>query len=286
MTQSSPKYVHGYDQRENIRLQDQAATLVELLHVDTLFPPDSRVLEAGCGVGAQTVVLAQNSPNARFTSIDISADSIAQAEKRIAEAGLGNVVFQQADIFHLPFEPESFDHIFVCFVLEHLAKPIGALRSLWGLLKKGGTCTVIEGDHGSAYFYPDCQAARQAIQCQVELQKRSGGNANIGRELYPILTQAGFEGVRVSPRMVYADGSNPELVSGFTRNTFAAMIEGVRRTAIEQGLIDESTFAEGVRGLYRTAEADGVFCYTFFKAVATRPAATDAEAAAFSGPTQ
>ena len=46
------KYVHGYDQRENMRLQDQASTLVELLHSDTLYAAGSRVLEAGCGVGA------------------------------------------------------------------------------------------------------------------------------------------------------------------------------------------------------------------------------------------
>ncbi len=46
------QYVHGYDQRENARLQDQASTLVELLHGDTFYPAGSRVLEAGCGVGA------------------------------------------------------------------------------------------------------------------------------------------------------------------------------------------------------------------------------------------
>ena len=51
-------YVHGYDPRENLRLQDQAATLVDLLHADTAYPAGSRVLEAGCGVGAQTIILA------------------------------------------------------------------------------------------------------------------------------------------------------------------------------------------------------------------------------------
>ena len=40
-------YVHGYDPRENLRLQDQAATLAELLHSDTAYPAGSRVLEAG-----------------------------------------------------------------------------------------------------------------------------------------------------------------------------------------------------------------------------------------------
>jgi cyclopropane fatty-acyl-phospholipid synthase-like methyltransferase len=56
------KYVHGYDPRENIRLQDQAYTLVQLLHSDTTYPAGSKVLEAGCGVGAQTITLARNSP--------------------------------------------------------------------------------------------------------------------------------------------------------------------------------------------------------------------------------
>jgi cyclopropane fatty-acyl-phospholipid synthase-like methyltransferase len=48
------RYVHGYDAREGARLQDQAATLAELLHGDTRYPAGHRVLEAGCGVGAQT----------------------------------------------------------------------------------------------------------------------------------------------------------------------------------------------------------------------------------------
>jgi ubiquinone/menaquinone biosynthesis C-methylase UbiE len=266
----SLKYVHGYNHRENIRLQDQASTLAEMLHSDTFYPAGSRVLEAGCGVGAQTITLAANSPDAHIISVDISESSVAQARKKTEDAGLTNVSFQQGDIFHLPFEPESFDHIFVCFVLEHLALAVEALHCLKYLLKTGGTLTVIEGDHGSAYFYPDSDAARKTINCQVELQKQAGGNANIGRELYPLLKAAGLSSVRVSPRMVYVDSSKPQLVEGFTKNTFTAMIEGVGPSAIETGLIDKETFEAGIRALYRTMEADGVFCYTFFKAVAVK----------------
>jgi ubiquinone/menaquinone biosynthesis C-methylase UbiE len=264
------KYVHGYDQRENIRLQDQASTLVELLHSDTSYQSGSQVLEAGCGVGAQTITLARNSPHAHITSIDISESSVAEAKKKIEGEGFTNVSFQQGDIFNLPFKPESFDHIFVCFVIEHLAQPVEALNCLKNLLKVDGTITVIEGDHGSAYFYPDSEAAHKAIQCQVELQKRAGGNANIGRELYPLLNAAEFSSIHVSPRMVYVDSSRPQLVEGFTKNTFTAMIEGVRESSIQAGLIDERIFDDGVKGLYRTTEPDGVFCYTFFKAIATK----------------
>jgi ubiquinone/menaquinone biosynthesis C-methylase UbiE len=260
-------YVHGYHHRENIRLQDQASTLQELLHSDTAYPAGSRVLEAGCGVGAQTVALARNSPDAWITSVDISETSVAEARRKVAAASLSNVECQQADLFHLPYGLDSFDHIFVCFVLEHLPRPVEALLALKGHLKQGGTITVIEGDHGSVYFYPDSETAHQAIQCQVELQRQAGGNAMVGRELYPLLRKAGFGSVRVSPRMVYVDSSKPELVEGFTKNTFTAMIEGVREPAIKAGLMEPEHFDRGIRDLYRTAAADGVFCYTFFKAV-------------------
>jgi SAM-dependent methyltransferase len=266
----SETYVHGYHARENERLHDQAGTLVDLLHCDTAYPSGSLVLEAGCGVGAQTVTLAQRSPDARFTSVDVSADSIAEAKRRADRAGLTNVEFRQADIFALPFNTESFDHVFVCFVLEHLSRPVEALAILRGLLRPSGTITVIEGDHGSAYFHPDSRAARAAIQCQVELQREAGGDSLIGRQLYPLMARAGFDAVRVSPRMVYVDSSRPDLVEGFTRNTFTAMIEGIREPAIAAGLSDPKHFDQGVEDLRRTTEADGVFCYTFFKGVAEK----------------
>ncbi len=264
-------YVHGYDPRESERLQDQAGTLVELLHGDTSYPAGSTVLEAGCGVGAQTVTLAARSPGARVTSIDVSADSVAVARGRVAEAGLTNVELRQADIFALPFPPASFDHVFVCFVLEHLARPVEALALLRGLLRPGGTLTAIEGDHGSTFFHPDDPAAHAAIGCQVELQRRAGGNASIGRQVYPLLAQAGFEDVRVTPRVVYVDASRPELVDGFTRRTFSAMIEGVRTPALAAGLIAPDRFDAGVRALHRTTEPDGVFSYSFFKGVGRAP---------------
>ncbi len=260
-------YVHGYDPRESERLTDQAGTLVELLHADTAYPAGSTVLEAGCGVGAQTVTLAQRSPEARFTSVDLSAESLAEARRRADHAGLANVEFRRADIFDLPFEAGSFDHVFVCFVLEHLSRPVEALQALRQLLRPGGTITVIEGDHGSAYFHPRSAAAEAAIQCLVDLQAEAGGDSLIGRRVYPLLIEAGFADVHVSPRMVYADASRPEMVDGFTRKTFTAMVEGVREDAIAAGMIERDAFDAGIRDLHRTAEANGTFSYTFFKGV-------------------
>jgi len=59
--------------------------------------------------------------------------------------------------------------------------------------------------------------------------------------------------------------SKPELVEGFIKSTFTAMIEGVEKDALNNSLIDKYEWDQGIKDLYRTAEKDGVFCYTFFK---------------------
>jgi ubiquinone/menaquinone biosynthesis C-methylase UbiE len=264
---SDDAYVHGYSVEETKRLSDQADTLSNLLHHDSLFHPAGLILEAGCGTGAQTVIIAPQNPQCNFVSVDIVEDSLEKARASIEEKRIFNVKFQIADVFNLPFDEESFDHIFVCFLLEHLRESKKALNSLKRVLKRGGTLTVIEGDHGSAYYYPQSPAAQATIQCLIDVQASMGGNALIGRELYPLLVSAGFEDVSVSPRMVYADASRPELVDGFTRKTFIAMVEGVRDQAINRGLITEAEWSKGIADLKRSADSDGTFCYNFFKAV-------------------
>ena len=52
---------------------------------------------------------------------------------------------------------------------------------------------MIEGDHGSTIFHPENADARRAIDCLVELQRRGGGNALIGRQLFPLVTAAGYQ---------------------------------------------------------------------------------------------
>jgi hypothetical protein len=112
--------------------------------------------------------------------------------------------------------------------------------------------------------------ARRAIQCLVDLQRQAGGDSLIGRQLYPLLVQAGYRDVTVSPCMVYADATRPALVDGFTRKTFTAMVDGVGEQAVGQGLMDAASWATGIKDLYRAAEAGGTFCYTFFKAAALK----------------
>jgi SAM-dependent methyltransferase len=216
-------YVHGYSAKEGIRLSDQAGALADLLHAGTRYEPGSRVLEAGCGTGAQTVILAGHSPEAKFTSVDVSKRSLAQAARRVRLADCMNVELLQADIFDLPFEPSCFDHAFVCFVLEHLNDPARALDALMTVLRPGGSLTVIEGDHGSAYFHPTSDQAQRAIQCLIDLQQQAGGDSLIGRRLYPLLTRVGYRG-----RCSELVSGNPRSAAGCPRrrNLLLHLLQG------------------------------------------------------------
>jgi SAM-dependent methyltransferase len=275
-TRNTP-YVHGYSARETRRLTDQADTLAALLHEGTGYPPGSRILEAGCGVGAQTAHLAAASPGAHVVAIDIDAESLAAAEQRLSGRPpapgreSGSIEWQHADLRELPYRDAEFDHVFVCFVLEHLTRPDLVLAGLRRVLRPGGTLTVIEGDHGSAFFHPAGRHADAVIAHQIRLQAAAGGDALIGRRLAPLLAAAGFTDVEARPRTVYADRTRPALVDGFTRQTFIAMIASVRDEAVAAGLCGEAEFDRGLRELDRTATGEGTFHYTFVKVTAVNP---------------
>jgi len=263
------RYVHGYSEREAQRLMDQASTVSEYLHFDSIWDKGSKILEIGCGVGAQTEIIASKNPESKITSIDTSSGSIEKAKSKMRDLGVKNVEFVVKDIRDFQVEGNDvYDHAFICFVLEHVSDPLSILEKVKRLIRPGGTITIIEGDHGSTLFHPESLFSRKLIMGQIKLQSKRGGNANIGRELFPLLSKAGYVEIEVSPRQVYVDKSKPNLVEGFIKNTFTAMIQGMSEEMISEGILNREEVAKGIKGLLRTTEKDGVFSYTFFKAKA------------------
>jgi ubiquinone/menaquinone biosynthesis C-methylase UbiE len=264
-------YVHGYGEREAQRLLDQADSVRDLIHHDTRFPPGATVLEVACGVGAQTAAMATRLPGCRIVSFDRDVRSVRSAAERVRGAGVPGVHVLVADLFQAPFAPESVDGLFVSYLLEHLPDPLDALVHLKRLLRPGGELLVVEGDHGSCYFYPSTTEAVRAWRCLIEIQSRLGGDSEIGRRLRPLLLAAGFDDVRVSPRMVYADDSHPLLQRRFVLQTIVPMVEGVRDEALSAGLMVPSEWDKGIADLRATGTGrGGTFCYTFFKALGVK----------------
>lgn len=263
-------YVHGYSAEESERLNAQAGILSGFIHAKAIFAPGSKVLEAGCGVGAQTIQLAQRNPEVSFVSIDYSADSLAVARGRAAALALSNVEFQCADIQALPFADAEFDGAFLCFVLEHLASPERALAEIRRVMRFGARLCAFEGDHGTVLPHPDDPAIHHMVWAIAKLQSLEGGDARLGRKLCPLLVRAEFRNVTVEPCVVYADATRPRWVEEFTLATITEMFALQETGVLARGLLTEPEWRAGMQGMHRTAEAGGTFAYTFFRGTAER----------------
>ena len=258
------QYVHGYASGELDRLIGSAATLQYLLHRDTAYPAGALVLEAGCGVGAQTRFLIECCPGIHLVSVDIAHASLLRAKKEVAE----QKNYIQADLRVLPFPKNTFDHIFICFVLEHLPDPLEALNTLKAFLKPSGTITAIEGDHGSAFFYPETAEALTAWKCLQQLQLQTSGDGNIGRRLYTLFKQSGAANIDVIPLPVYCDPSIPGMMKGFADKTIVGMLKGIESEVIARNMISSEVWHKGIDDLITLSTSkDGTFMYTFFRAV-------------------
>lgn len=262
-------YVHGYSARESERLQDQSRILEDLLHHGTVYNKSELVLEAGCGVGAQTKILAKRNPQTSFISVDISEDSLKQAEKMIEKEKYSNVILQQENIMNLSFENNSFDHIFVCFVLEHLLEPEEALLELKRVLKHNGSLTLIEGDHGSCFWTPESKDSLAAWRALIKAQASLGHDSLIGRRLHPLLAKTNFKIEDVSPRYVYADWSDPVLLDGVVNRIIVPMVHASENQILETKILDKDTWMNGLAELSEVGKIPaGTFFYTWFKGIA------------------
>jgi SAM-dependent methyltransferase len=263
-------YVHGYSAEEGERLNAQAGILAGFIHEKAIFMPGSRVLEAGCGVGAQTLQLARRNPKVEFVAIDRSAESLDIARSRVESAGLTNVEFHRADIHALPFADAAFDGAFLCFVLEHLGSPETALQEIRRVTRPGSKLCAFEGDHGTVLPHPDDPAIHRMVAAIAALQKLEGGDACLGRRLCPLLMSVGLRNVIVEPCVAYADATRPQWVEQFTLATLTDMFAMQETPVLSRGLLTESEWSAGMHGMRRAALDDGTCAYTFFRATAER----------------
>lgn len=116
-----------------------------------------RVLEAGSGAGRFTELLLQR--GALLDSFDYSTAVEANAANHAAQP----FTLVQADIRHMPFEPESYDYVVCLGVLQHTPDTEGSIVKLWEMVRPGGALII---DHyrlnrwsfpppigGAGYFY-------------------------------------------------------------------------------------------------------------------------------------
>ena len=130
--------------------------------------------------------------------IDASSDVIEIASSLAGATTARNLTFEVGSIYEPRFAAGTFDAVFSHQVLQHLRRPVDALRQMRALLAPGGVLGVRVVDWGSAIFYPESEAMRRFVALQSDLAMRNGAEPNAGRYLRRWFREAGFGETRVT----------------------------------------------------------------------------------------
>lgn len=166
--------------------------------------PGERVLDVGCGAGAQTFAMARAvGPDGSVTGIDISAPLLARAEARQAELGVGNAAFRRADAQVEPFVAEAFDLVASRFGMMFFDAPVAAFRNLARALRPGGRIAFVawQGPEQNPWFtLPQQIAVERLGEVPPASPDAPGPMAfrDAGRVL-GLLEDAGFTGCLAEP---------------------------------------------------------------------------------------
>ena len=104
-------------------------------------PAGSHGLDAGCGIGCQSILLAMAvGRRGHVTGLDILPELLAYGTKIVAKDGLsGRITFREGDISRLPFQGDSFDWLWSCDCIGYPAGDLTAiLPDLKRVVKPGG----------------------------------------------------------------------------------------------------------------------------------------------------
>jgi SAM-dependent methyltransferase len=201
------EYVHGYGTPEQERLVEQAEHWRDRLIRDgTQLDPGTRLLEIGCGVGAVLAVLGQEYPGVDLFGVDLEPKQLAFAQGHLRRAGV-EATLLEADALALPFADESFDHVWMMWLLEHIADPPAALREARRVLVPGGGLTAIEVDYSTCRAEPSTPAIEALFRTMTQGMAASGWS-DAGTRLPGWLREAGFGEVDEGERAFWWQGSD------------------------------------------------------------------------------
>lgn len=197
-------YIHGYGDREQVRLIQQAEYWKDKLILQNLnYRAKESLLEIGCGAGAVLGILGRAFPDLKLAGIDLENKQIEYAKQHLDRLKISNVDLRVGDAANLPWQDNSFDRLYAMWFLEHLPHPLQVLQEAKRVLKSGGTITLTETDYRTILVTPESDDHRYLIDSLCELLIEAKGNPYIGQSLGTLLIQAGFTEVNVRPVPVH-----------------------------------------------------------------------------------
>jgi SAM-dependent methyltransferase len=261
-------YLHGYRSEERDRLHRQAEVLAGKVHEGLPFASSRRLVELGCGVGAQSEILLRSFPALRLVGVDVSPGQVEAAARRLSDGYPGRAEFVCADARHTGLGMRAFDGAFVCWMLEHVSEPLAVLAEARRLLEDGAPIACCEVLNATLFVEPHCPALLAYWAAYNEHQAAIGGDPHVGAKLGNLLLAAGFREVRTEARTYHLDARAPEARRDMLAY-FADLLLSAAPGLVESGRVTAAGIDGAMAELGGVARApDGVFFYSFVRAVA------------------
>jgi ubiquinone/menaquinone biosynthesis C-methylase UbiE len=169
--------------------------------------PGMRVIDIGCGSGKVASILHKLvQPDGSILGIDISDARISFAKKNYAKAGLE---FKCKNILQPLDDLGKFDFVWVRFVLEYYrSNSFDVLKNISTVVKKGGILCLIDQDYNCLTHYQLSPKLEKTLFDIIGLlEKNKNFDPYIGRKLYAMLYDLGYQNIKVdlTAHLIYGE---------------------------------------------------------------------------------
>jgi len=170
------RYTHGH--HESVlrthawrTAENSAAYLLDSLQ------PGLDLLDVGCGPGTITMDLAERVAPGRVVGIDSQSEVIARADELRQRRDRANVKFSVGDVYALRFDDARFDVVHAHQLLQHLTRPVEALKEMYRVMRPGGILGVRDSDYAAFAWAPRDPRLERWMHLYHQLTRRNGAEA-------------------------------------------------------------------------------------------------------------
>jgi SAM-dependent methyltransferase len=261
-------YLHGYRAEERERLHRQAQFLAPSVHDGLPYQRRTKLLEIGCGVGAQTEILLRRWPELHVTAIDVNDEQLAEARRFLGTVpwAAGRYALAKGDATKLEHPAATFDAAFLCWVLEHVGDPARVLDEVRRVLVPGSPVVCSEVLNATLFVHPGSPHTGTFWAALNEEQLAMGGDPFVGAKLGNLLMAVGFHDVVTEVKSFHLDNRDREERAAFL-GYWSELLLSSAPALLAAKKVDERVVLGMREELARVAhDPEGAFFYAFIQA--------------------
>lgn len=263
-------YLHGFSPTEQERLKKQARFGEHSIYRDVNFSNIKKLLEVGCGVGAQSEILLRRFPDIHLTGIDLNEAQLKSAENHLSHLAFAKNRYEikKMDAGDMSFDSNSFDGAFLCWILEHVPNPLRILSEVRRVLKTGSTVYITEVMNSSFFLDPYSPNMWKYWMAFNDYQYEQAGDPFIGAKLGNMLSAVGFRHIETNIITWHIDNRQPqrrkEIIDYWTELLMSGADQLLKTGCVTQEIVDNT--AKELKTV--SNDPNAVFLYSFMQAKA------------------